>query len=375
MPRRPPAPTRGSPWCEMAYQVTQIDDRDEWDSALQTLPRPHALQSWDWGAFKERWGWQATRLLWQQEGQPVAAAQVLRRRLLHTPLSIMYAPKGPLLAYNDAALFDTVLCALEEEARRRRCLFVKIDPDVRLGIGTQESDPEPAAQAVLAALRRRGWRHSADQIQFRNTVLVDLTPDEQQLLARMKPKTRYNLRLAERRGVSIRRGSGDDLRAFYALYRETSRRDGFLIRPFAYYQDVWSLFLAAGRAHLLVAELGAEPIAGLMLFVFGHTAWYMYGASADTHRDLMPSHLLQWEAMRLARQLGCTCYDMWGAPDRFDESDRMWGVYRFKIGFGGETVRGLGAYDFTPAPGLYYFYCIAMPRLLALMRRRHRLEG
>ena len=357
------------------YELRRIRNKDEWDNALLALPQPHALQSWDWGAFKERWGWLATRLLWQQNQQPVAAAQVLQRRLTRTPLSIAYLPKGPLLEFEDLPLLDVVLSALEDEARRRRSLFVKIDPDVRLGVGSSESQPEPAASGVLALLHGRGWQSSAEQIQFKNTVLLDLTADDDTFLARMKPKTRYNVRLAERRGVCVRRADQRDLPAFYTLYQATSQRDGFLIRPFAYYRDVWSHFLDAGRAHLLLAGLAGEPIAGLMLFVFGPTAWYMYGASSDMHRDLMPSHLLQWEAIRLARQLGCTRYDMWGAPDRFDESDRMWGVYRFKTGFGGETVRSLGAWDFGPSRFLYYVYSVGMPRLLATVRLRHRLEA
>jgi lipid II:glycine glycyltransferase (peptidoglycan interpeptide bridge formation enzyme) len=111
------------------------------------------------------------------------------------------------------------------------------------------------------------------------------------------------------------------------------------------------------------------------MFVFGQTAWYMYGASDNTHREVMPNHLLQWEAIRLAKQLGCTRYDMWGAPDRLDESDPMWGVYRFKVGFGGQTVYGLGACDFTTFPIGYYLYTVVMPRLLAFMRITARLAS
>jgi lipid II:glycine glycyltransferase (peptidoglycan interpeptide bridge formation enzyme) len=125
---------------------------------------------------------------------------------------------------------------------------------------------------------------------------------------------------------------------------------------------------------VLLAELGGEPIAGLILFHFGQTAWYMYGASSNQHRNLMPNYLLQWEAMRLAKQMGYTKYDMWGVPDRFDESDRMWGVFRFKTGFGGDIVRGIGAFDFVPSRWLYWVYRVAMPYVLDLMRRQHRLS-
>ncbi len=354
------------------YQVTQSRDRAQWDAALAALPSPHVLQTWDWGEFKGRWGWHPTRLLFERDGQTMAVAQVLHRRLSRTPFTLTYVPKGPILDYADRPLLTVVLSTLEEEARQRHSLFVKIDPDVPLGVGTNDTPPQPAATAVQAALAGRGWRRSREQIQFKNTVLVDLVPDEEALLAGMKSKTRYNVRLAGRRGVKIRPGDASNLDAFYDLYHETAQRDGFLIRPFAYYQDVWTQFLTMGRAHLLLAEINGESIAGLILFVFAQTAWYMYGASSAAHRNLMPNYLLQWEAMRLAKHLGCTCYDMWGAPDRFDPGDSMWGVYRFKTGFGGETVRGMGAYDCPMHPWRYRAYTTLMPRVLSLMRRRHR---
>ncbi len=358
----------------MTARAIEVIDRSQWDTALASLPRSHVLQTWDWGDFKSRWGWQPSRLLFEEEGRLLAAAQILRRRLPRTPLSVAYVPKGPALDYCDTSLLVQVLSALEQQARQQRTLFVKIDPDVWLGFGDKDFPLLPGTAALLAMLAERGWRPSAEQIQFKNTFIVDLTPDETELLARMKAKTRYNIRLARRRGVQVRSGDEIDLKTFYHLYVETSRRDGFLIRPLAYYLDVWSQFLRANRADFLLAEVEGEPIAGLILFHFGQTAWYMYGASSNQHRNLMPNHLLQWEAMRLAKRRGCTQYDMWGAPDHFDGSDPLWGVYRFKTGFGGETMRGMGAFDYSPSSWLYWVYTVAMPRMLALMRRRHQLR-
>jgi lipid II:glycine glycyltransferase (peptidoglycan interpeptide bridge formation enzyme) len=351
-------------------RMMQVADQSEWDAAIASLPQSHILQTWDWGDFKSRWGWQPSRLLFEEAGRPLAAAQILRRHLPRTPFSVAYVPKGPILDYDKSLLLGQVLAAIEEKARQQRSLFIKIDPDVWLGSGSADSPPTPRATAVLDLLKERGWRQSLEQIQFKNTVLINLTPDEDSLLASMKAKTRYNIRLTQRKGVSVRPGTESDLKTFYSLYTETSHRNQFLIRPWAYYLDLWTQFLRTGRARLLLAEVGGDPIAGLILFYFGQTAWYMYGASSNQHRNLMPNHLLQWEAMRLAKELGCTRYDMWGAPDRFDESDPMWGVYRFKIGFGGETVRGMGAFDYSPSPQLYWIYTVAMPKVLALMRRR-----
>ena len=355
----------------MTMRITQVTDRSVWDTALANLPQSHVLQTWDWGDFKSRWGWLPTRLLFEEAGQPLAAAQILRRRLAPTPLCVSYIPKGPALDYDNLSLLTRVLSTLEQQARAQHSLFVKIDPDVWLGTGLEDATPPPKAAAVLERLAERRWRRSAEQIQFKNTVMLKLTPDETDLLGCMKAKTRYNLRLTGRRGIRVHLGAESNLETFYRLYEETSQRDGFLIRPPAYYLDLWAQFLRAGRAHLLLAEMESKPIAGLILFHFGQTAWYMVGASSGQHRNLMPNYLLQWEAIRLAKQLGCTQYDLWGAPDRLDESDPMWGVYRFKIGFGGETLRGMGAFDYGPWPRLYWIYTVAMPRALALMRRRH----
>jgi lipid II:glycine glycyltransferase (peptidoglycan interpeptide bridge formation enzyme) len=280
------------------------------------------------------------------------------------PVAVAYVPKGPILDWSNAELVEAVLSRLENDARRAGAIFVKMDPDVR-------ADTE-VGQIIAATLTRRGWRPSAEQIQYRHTIVSDLRPDEDALLAAMKPKWRYNVRLAERRGVVVRPGAAADLPAFYAMYVETGARDGFLVRPFTYYRAIWERLLAGGLAHLLLAELEGTPIAGLILFRFGPTAWYFYGASTSRDRELMPNHALQWAAMRWAKSLGCTRYDWWGAPDALDESDPMWGVYRFKQGFGGELVPWIGAWDYPVSPLLYWLYTVAMPRVLERMRRRHR---
>jgi lipid II:glycine glycyltransferase (peptidoglycan interpeptide bridge formation enzyme) len=348
------------------------------------LPNPHVLQSWSWGEFKSRHGWSATRLLFAERGETVAAASVLQRRLPRLPVSILYVPKGPALEWRDTALVERVLTELEDLARQRRALFIKVDPDVYSAEDLPVFVSRPAnAAGITGTLETRGWRLSDDQIQFRNTVLVDLAHSEEELLAAMKQKTRYNVRLAGRRGVIIRQITAADdlderaaaLELFFRLYAETSERDGFLIRQAAYYYDAWDSFLGEGLAHLLLAEVEGEAVAGLILFTFGTTAWYMYGASSSRHRKYMPNQLLQWEAMRCARAAGCTLYDLWGAPDNLVETDPMWGVVRFKLGLGGQLARGLGAWDYPPGRTRYWLYSTAMPRILDWMRDRSSSSG
>lgn len=348
------------------YQVVEGTDSKMWDAAVLALPHPHVLQSWAWGETKMQTRWRARRLLWMDRSAACRAAAAILIRRLHSrlALSIVYVPRGPLMDWTDAALIETVLERVEVEARNAGALFVKIDPEVRVDT--------PGGQAVAAALVRRGWRPSAEQIQFRNTVVSDLAREEAELLAAMKPKWRYNVRLAERRGVTVRDGSVADLPAFYAMYQETGQRDGFLVRPFKYFQAIWERFLREKLAHVLLAEVDGGLVAGLVLFRFGSTAWYFYGASTVQGRDLMPNHALQWAAMRWARAAGCTRYDWWGAPDVLNESDPMWGVYRFKQGFGGEFVSHIGAWDYPVNRVAYWGYSAAMPKVLGLMRRRHR---
>ena len=188
------------------------------------------------------------------------------------------------------------------------------------------------------------------------------------MLAAMKSKTRYNLRLAERKGVVVRIGTLQDIPIFYSMYAETGQRDGFLIRPLAYYDDAWQAFLQAGMAQIFLAEAEGEAVAGLILFRFGERAWFMYGASTDKHRDKMPNYVLQWAAIRWAKAAGCTIYDLWGAPDVLDESDRLWGVWRFKEGLGAQFTPHIGAYDYAPSRLLYWAYTVALPRYLGILR-------
>ena len=160
----------------------------------------------------------------------------------------------------------------------------------------------------------------------------------------------------------------------YRMYAETSIRDNFAIREGAYYHDVWNAFHHAGMAQPFIAAADGMPIAGLILFRFGDTAWYLYGMSRAEHRDKMPNHLLQWEAIKWAKATGSKAYDFWGAPDELDPSDPMWGVYRFKAGFGATFVKSIGAWDIVARPAVYRFYSTFVPKILAFLRVRGRKQ-
>ncbi|MDO8313349.1 MAG: peptidoglycan bridge formation glycyltransferase FemA/FemB family protein, partial [Sideroxyarcus sp.] len=250
-----------------------------------------------------------------------------------------------------------------------------IDPDIAYGNGlpggpyTQEN---PTGTILVNELKTTGWRFSNEQVQMRNTMLIDVRRSEEELLAAMKQKTRYNLRLAERKGVQVRRGSPEDFGQLYKMYAETSVRDGFVIRSEDYYRAVWDRFFAAGMLIPLIAEVEGQAVAGLMLFIFGTQSWYLYGMSRDQSREWMPNYLLQWEAIRASKAAGCETYDLWGAPDEFNEHDPMWGVYPFKQGLGAYEARHIGAWDLPIKPLTYSLYTQILPRIISVMRWRGR---
>lgn len=350
-----------------------ISTHDDWNALLRPLPAAHILQTWEWGEFKRQTtGWQPQRIAFRQDGALVALASVGVRSV--GPFKVMYAPKGPVFASDDADAQEAVITALEALARRQGAIWLKIDPDIPIGTGIEgDADADAAADprgvVLQSLLTRRDWRFSADQVQFRNTILIDLTQSEDALLAAMSQTTRRKVRVAEREGVTVRAARAADLPTLYDLYRITGERDGFLTRPPSYYELEWRALMDAGLAHALIAEYDGQALAHVILFHFGRKCWYFTGASSNEQRDKMPNYLLQWEAMRWAKAQGYAVYDLWGAPNDFVESDPLWGVYQFKRGFRGVVTRYLGAYDYAPSPLLYRLYADVMPRVRGWLRR------
>lgn len=358
----------------------------QWNDAIATLPQPHFLQTRQWAQIKAAVGWKADALAWDAAGRmvaenagsddPAAAALVLTRSVrvkgIDSGLKLSYLPKGPLLDWGNETLRRNVLGDLEAFARSRGAFLLKIDPDVLCGTGIpgQGGTDHPLGSEVAAELARMGWNYSSEQIQFKNSVWVDLRPDEEILLAKMKQKTRYNIRLAQRKGVQVRRGGKADYPLLFRMYAETSLRDGFVIRNREYYFDLWGIFQEAEMADMLIAEVNGEAVAALVLIRFGRKATYFNGMSRQAYREWMPNYLLQWEAMRLAKAEGCEIYDLWGAPEVFSEGDPLWGVYRFKEGLGGEVVRTIGAWDLPLRKIPYQFYTRVYPQLMRWMRRK-----
>ncbi|MCS7285843.1 MAG: peptidoglycan bridge formation glycyltransferase FemA/FemB family protein [Anaerolineae bacterium] len=344
----------------------------EWDDFTRHAQYGHLLQSSLWGKLKEGFGWKASRILLLENGFPLAGAQILFRPLLPglcKPV-VAYVPRGPILPPEEGEISRVLLGAIHIRAREEGAIFLKIEPDW-VEFSWPERIEEPSHCQHSIPLQKWGFI-PARTIQPRSTIILDISVPEEEILSRMKHKTRYNIRLASRKGVRVRRGSTDDLPVFYALMEITSKRDRFGIHTCDYYRKALELFAPSGDAILLLAEYEGEVLAGLMAFKWGKRAFYMYGASSNFHRNLMPNHLLQWEAILWAKNAGCLTYDLWGIPDEvgqdpkryWDEPperhDGLWGVYRFKRGFGGNVVRYTGAWDYVYSPAWYTLYRLAL---------------
>jgi lipid II:glycine glycyltransferase (peptidoglycan interpeptide bridge formation enzyme) len=307
----------------------------------------------------------------------LAGGQILLRRLPLGLGTIGYVPKGPMLA-PDSPLLSAWLDAAQHIARAEQMCFLRLEPEWENGQpahnATTSNLQPPTSNLQLPTSHPLKGTYLQSAIQPQTTIHLDLRPSPDAILAQMKPKWRYNIRLAERKGITVRIGDEADLAEFYRLSQITSQRDGFAIHTEAYYHTAWQLFKQTNSVALFMAAHAGQSIASIMVCVCGRMASYLYGASSDEERQRMPNHLLQWRAMLWAKERGCELYDLWGVPevedrgqgtgDRGQETsderrvtnDQLpIGLLRFKEGFGGRFVRYVGAYDIVYRPWLYRF--------------------
>lgn len=326
---------------------------DRWNEFLGAYPQAHFLQTGEWGELKSNFGWLPVRLVVGESG-----AQILFRSL---PLGLTLGYIGKAAAQQiqpkDA---DGFWSEADAACRSRGAILCKSEPDLWVdhAQGAQPADAFRPGTTTTVVM-------SPHSVQPRRTITVDIRPEEGQILGAMKQKCRYNIRLAEKKGVVVRPWS--DIKAFHETLVTTGRRDGFAVHAVSYYQRAYELFHPKGMCELLAADFEGRPLAALMVFARGRRAWYVYGGSTDRERERMPNYLLQWEAMRWARSRGCEEYDLWGVPDK-DESiledefekrrNGLWGVYRFKRGFGGSVRRAAQAVDRIYNPLLYRAYLL-----------------
>ncbi|MBN1203119.1 MAG: peptidoglycan bridge formation glycyltransferase FemA/FemB family protein [Anaerolineae bacterium] len=333
-------------------------DPAAWDAFVEAHPRAHLLQTGAWGELKRAFGWLPERVaLADDGGRLVAGVQLLFRRLPLRIGCLAYAPYGPLVDWSDDQQVRALLAGVDRAARARGAAFLKIEP----GYGLENVD-----------FHACGFRPSPQTVQPPRTIILDLDADDETILARMNQGTRRNIRKSEKFEVSIRQGSRADVGSFNALLDETGARDVFGVHAPGYYERAYDLFVPQGRAALILGSYDGHDLAGVMVFALGDWAWYFYGASSAQERQRMASYGVQWAGIQWAKTQGAKHYDMYGVPDADPEAleasfnerqDGLWGVYRFKRGWGGSVTRSVGAWDRVYNRPLYAAYRLVVARL------------
>lgn len=340
----------------MQARLINESEREYFNNFLQSVPKGHILQSYEWGEIKSKTSWQPLRMIVEENDKPIAAISILKRQLPGIKKSIFYAPRGPVFDLDRPEVFDFILKEVKKLAAKHKAIFLKIDPDIPKN--NEKFMDLLKTRGFISAEKGEGF----DGVQPKFVFLLDITPDEETLMKNLHSKTRYNVRLAERKGVTIKEDcTKDDLKDFYQILMETCERDNFLVRPYSYFEELWDYLVEKGYAKLFMAEYEGKYIAGTLVFLFGHKAIYIYGASSNAHRNVMPNYLIQWTMIKWAKENGAKVYDFRGVPGNLTEDNPLYGLYRFKKGFNGDYVEFVGEYDLVYSPFFYWLWHTAEP--------------
>ena len=350
--------------------VLSRSDRDSYHQFLDSCPYGHFMQTWEWGEVKRLTDWRPTRLGAFREGSLAGVVSVLERDLPYVNKPLLYVPAGPCVDYDsDPEIARALLEAVCDLGREKGAVFVKADPVVPA--------EHPHIEGILreAGFKRLQRGLDFESIQPRFVWQLPLEgKDADDLMKGFHSKTRYNIRLARRKGVEIRAAESEkDLKRFYEVLRETSSRQSFMIRGYEYYLAIWREMIERDLARLFLAEYEDQLLAGTMAFITQRHCWYVYGASSNRHRNVMPNYLLQWTMINWALERGCDIYDFRGISGDPSPDNPLYGLYRFKKGFGGYMVEYVGEYDAPLSPALYFLSTRAEPlyrKLRGMVARR-----
>lgn len=350
------------------YTTILQPDKKEWDAFVRQHTQAHFLQSYDWGQLKANFGWDAQPIaLKNHQGEIIAGAQILYRPLPYRLGRLAYIPFGPLVDWSNNSLVQALFKAIDRAAQRRRVAFLKIEPGYDLDLNHLQSNK---------------FRLSPQTIQPPSTIVLDIAGsdkdqqsiDEDYILRRMNQGTRRNIRKSQKSEIVIREATFEDVASFNQLLAETAARNQFGVHTSTYYERMYNYFvkgdspvkgviLLASYKDATTAE--RKDLAGVFILQLEQWAWYVAGASTEEERERRASFGVQWAAIEWARRHGVRHYDLYGIPDvseaqleaEFEQrQDGLWGVYRFKRGWGGRIVRTVGAWDRVYNPLIYWAY-------------------
>jgi lipid II:glycine glycyltransferase (peptidoglycan interpeptide bridge formation enzyme) len=324
----------------------------------------HPLQSWEWGKFREKTGKKVIRLGVFEEKELKAGCQLTVHPLPKTNFNLLYFPKGPLPS-------QRMLKALAKLGQQEQAILIKMEPNVGHPLDSAKTSAFKEIGQFLLKNNCRPGRPLFTPYTFQ----IDLTKKEEALLAAMKSKTRYNLRLAQRHGVEVvKDNSPQAFETYLKLMIETTRRQKFFAHTPDYHRQMWEILNPAGMAHLLLAKYKGETLVAWILFTLNHVLYYPYGGSTRKYREVMPSYAMMWEAIKFGQKMRCTTFDLWGTPGpNPDPKDPWYGFHHFKEGFGAQLIEFLGTWDLVINPYLYPAYNLANGLRWKFLRLKSRL--
>jgi peptidoglycan pentaglycine glycine transferase (the first glycine) len=319
-----------------------------YEEFLQQHSKGHFMQSPQWAKVKSFWKNEIVTVA-DEDGRIKGAMSLLIRKIPVLPFTLMYSPRGPVCDPHDVQTLKALLEKCRQLAKKHRSYVLKMDPDIEIEDTVFEEIVKSLGFKVSRGLK------NYEGIQPRFVFRLDLRgKTEDEVLADFHHKVRYNIRLAEKKGVTVRVGTREDVAVFHRMIVETGVRDNFVVRGREYYEKVFDC-LAPEHLRVYIAEYEGTPIAGTIGILYGNKCWYLYGASKNEHRNLMPNYLLQWSMIRWAVGSGCDMYDFRGVPGNIDESNPMYGLYKFKVGFKGKFTEFVGMLDYIFNP--FVFFC------------------
>lgn len=321
------------------------------------LPTDILFQTLYWSQVKSRLGWKALAFDFSTPG--LSGDILVLTRSFGNEFSAAYVPQGPEYAPepDDYGLFLETLSSTMVRHLNPSPAFIRYDLPWEshyaqdIARGERSGPPEARLWELRMNFGTESWnlKKAITNMTFADSYVVDLSRPEEKILQAMKPKTRYNIRLAKKRGVRVFTASVEMLPTFYDLYRKTAARNGFFLCEYEYFL---ALFSALGcdpdssEVHLLFAAQEEDLLAGAIITISGRTATYLFGASSSEKRNLMGPYAVHWGGMRLARSRGCHTYDMGAVSPTEDPAHPFFGLYRFKTGFGGKIVHRTGSWDY-----------------------------
>jgi len=298
---------------------------------LENNKKSHFLQSPEWAKVKT--DWKHEMIVIEENGEIKGTMSILLRKVPVFNRYIMYAPRGFVCNEHDKETLKKLTEKAKEIAKKYKAFIFRLDPDI------SNTDEEFKKIAEDIGYKVKKNIKNIDQvIQPKYVFRLDLSnKTEEDLLASFNQKTRYNVRLAIKKGVKVRTGTKEDLKIFYDIMKETGSRDNFFIRPLSYFEHIYDC-MSPKHVKLIIAEHEGNPIAAVMPIMYGNKVWYLYGGSSNKYRNLMPNYLLQYEMMKWGLENNCDIYDFRGVSGFKNENDPQYGVYKFKKGFNPEFV-------------------------------------